>query len=174
MTFLFSALLLLAACQLIKDAAEVTFSTELTSLMLVTVTGTKSAEVSSEINALNFSKSQVLSLDENTDIEPYVDKLREIEITSVSVEINGLTEGQVINTLSLDVVGVGNIATITNITPLNIEYTPTIDQAKLAEAGNKLKNDKNITLLVYGDANVPMSFNINMLFPVDVVAGALD
>ena len=174
MTFLFSALLLLAACGLIKDAAEVTISTELTSLMQVTVAGTKSAEFTSGINALNFSKSQLLSLSENEDLEPYLDKIREIDITSVMVDIYGLTEGQIINTLSLDVEGVGKIATVTGITASNITYSAIVDNVKLAEAGKKLKNDKKVTLVVYGDANMPMSFNIQMIFPVDVVAGALD
>lgn len=174
MTFLFSALLLLAACGLIEDAAEVTINTELTSLMQITVTGAKSAELTPEINALNFSKSQVLSLSENEDLVPYLDKIREIDIKSVSVDIYGLAPGQIINTLSVDVEGVGKIATITNITSVNVAYTPTINMAKLAEAAKKLKNDKKITLVVYGDANMPMSFNIQMMFPVDVVAGALD
>jgi len=174
MTFLFSALLLLAACGLIKDAAEVTISTELTSLMQITVAGAKSAELTPEINALNFSKSQVLSLSENEDLVPYLDKIREIDIQTVFVDIYGLTPGQIINTLSLDVEGVGTIGTITNITSVNVAYPPTINIAKLAEAAKKLKNDKKITLVVYGDANMPMTFNINMIFPVDVVAGALD
>ena len=40
--------------------------------------------------------------------------------------------------------------------------------------GKALKKDNKITLVVHGVANGPLSFNINMLFPVEVVAGALD
>ncbi|MBE0676009.1 MAG: hypothetical protein IH591_15235, partial [Bacteroidales bacterium] len=77
--------------------------------------------------------------------------------------------------LSLDVDGVGTIATIPgDVTFMNIAYAPVIDQAKLVLAGKALKKDKKITLVVHGVANGPLSFNINMLFPVEVVAGALD
>jgi hypothetical protein len=174
MTFLFATLLLLAGCGLIKDAAEVTIDAQLSSLMQITVGGSKSAEVTSGINALNFSKSQALYLKDNEELEPYLDKIREIVIKSVRVEIYGLDGEQVVSTLSLDVEGVGTIATITNITINNIAYAPVIDQAKLVQAGKKLKNDLKITLVVHGVANGPLSFNIQITFDADVVAGALD
>lgn len=174
MKLILTTLILLGGCSLIKDAAEVTISAQLSTTIPVTVTGTKSHEITAEVNALSFSKSQVLYLKDNTELEPYLEKIRGIDLKSILVDIYGLTEGQVISTLSLDVDGVGKIATITNITSMNIAYTPQIDQAKLVQAGKKLKDDLKITLIVYGDANVPMSFNINLLFPVDVTAGALD
>lgn len=174
MTFLFATLLLLAGCGLIKDAAEVTIDAQLSSLMQITVAGSKSAEVTSGINALPFSKSQVLYLKDNAELEPYLKKIRKIDIKSVLVDIYGLNEGQVVSTLSLDVEGVGTIGTITNITPMFIAYSPEIDFAKLEQASKKLKSDLKITLVVHGEANGPLSFNINMLFPVEVVAGALD
>jgi len=174
MTFVLATLFLLAGCGLIKDAAEVTITAQLSSLMQVTVTEAKSAELTSGINALPFSKEQVLYLKDNTELEPYLEKVRKIEIQSVLVDIYGLNEGEVVSTLSLDVKGVGTIATITNITAMNIAYSPVINQAKLEEAGKKLTNDLKITLVVHGEANGPLMFNINMMFPVEVVAGALD
>jgi len=174
MTCFFASLFLLAGCGLIKDAAEVTISAQLSALMQVTVSEAKSAEITAETNASDFSKSQVLYLKDNTELEPYLDKIREIKIKSVMVDIYGLNEGQVVKTLSIDVEGIGTIGTITDITSMNIAYTPVIDQANLVLAGKKLKSDLKITLVVHGVANGPMSFNINMLFPVDVVAGALD
>ncbi len=175
MKFFFATLLLLAGCSLIKDAAEVTISAQLSTTMQITVSGSKSAEITAETNALNFSKSQVLYLKDNTELEPYLDKIREVEIKSVMVDIYGLNEGQVVTNLSLDVDGVGTIATITgDVTNMNAAYPPVIDQAKLVSAGKTLKKDKKITLVVHGAANGPLSFNINLAFPVDVVAGALD
>ena len=165
MTFLFATLLLLAGCGLIKDAAEVTIDAQLSSLMQITVPGSKSAEITAETNASNFSKSQVLYLKDNPDLEPYLDKIREVEIKSVMVDIlYGLNEGQVVTNLSLDVDGVGTIATITgDVTNMMIAYPPVIDQAKLVLAGKALKKDNKITLVVHGVANGPLSFNINML-----------
>jgi len=174
MTFLFSALLLLAACGLIKDAAVVTIETQLTSVMQVTVSGTKSAELSSGINDLPFSEEQVLDLKSNTELVPYLDDIREIEFMSILVDIYGVTGEQVVYSLLLDAKGVGTIATIKNITPMQIAYPPEIDFAKLEEAGKQLKQNKKITLVVHGEANMPMSFNIQMTFPIEVVAGVLD
>ena len=174
MTMFFASVFLIAACDLIKDAAEVNLSSELSTNIAVVVTGSKSGDITPETKGLSFSKSQTLYLKDNTEIEPYLKKIREIDLKSVMVDIYGLTEGQVVNTLSIDVEGVGTIATITNITSMNIAYTPVIDEAKLVKAGKELSNDLQITLTVHGDANGPMSFNINMMFPVDVVAGALD
>ena len=164
MTGFIAPLLLLAACGLIKDAAEVTISAQLMTNMQITVSGSKSAEFTAVTNALEFSQSQVLYLKDNTDLEPYLDKIREVEIKSVLVDIYGLNEGQVVSTLSLDVEGVGTIGTITNVTAMNVAYSPVINQDNLTKAGNKLKNDKKITLVVHGLASGPMSFNINMLF----------
>jgi len=60
MTCFFASLFLLAGCGLIKDAAEVTISAQLSALMQVTVSEAKSAEITAETNASDFSKSQVL------------------------------------------------------------------------------------------------------------------
>jgi hypothetical protein len=174
MTMFFASVFLIAACELVKDAAEVNLTTQLSTNIAIVVAGSKSVEITPEAKASGFSKSQVLYLKDNTEIEPYLKKIREINLKRVLVDIYGLTEGQVVNTLSLDVEGAGTIATITNITPMNIAYSPVIDEAKLVQAGKKLAKDLKITLIVHGDANGPMSFNINMAFDVDVVAGALD
>jgi hypothetical protein len=175
MTCFLVPLFLLAGCGLIEKAAEVTISTELTSNMLITATGGKSAEISAEVNAIEFSKSEVLSLKNNPDIKPYLSNIKKTEIISVTVDIFGLGEGQVVKNLALDVKDVGTIARIEgDVTFMFIAYAPVIDFDKLALASTKLKKEKEITLIVHGTANVPLSFNIQMRFPVDVVAGALD
>lgn len=174
MTCFLVPLFLLAGCGLIEKAAEVTISTQLTSNMLIVVLGEKSAEISAELNAIGFSQSKDLPLD-NPDIKPYLSKIKKTDIITVLVDIYGLTEGQIVKDLALDVEGVGTIATIEGeVTSMSIAYTPVIDFNKLDQASTKLKKDKKITLVVHGTANVPLSFNIQMLFPVDVVAGALD
>jgi hypothetical protein len=173
-TMFLASVFLITGCQAIKDAAEVDFSTQLTANMAITVAGSKSVEITPVANALSFSKSQALDLKDNSEIFPYLEKIREIDITSIMVDIYGINEGQSISTLALDVEGVGTIATITNITPYMNAYPPVIDQVKLGQAAKKLAKELKIMLVVHGEANGPMSFNINMVFPVDVVAGALD
>jgi len=170
MTLLIASALTLAGCSLIKDAAEVTITTDLTTVIPVVVTGTKSVNAP----AVAFSQSQDLELADNTEIEPYLEKIREIDLKSLVVTVNGLTSGQTINTISLDVTGVGTICTQTNITSTTNSFTPEITSVILGQVGAKLKSDKKITITVHGDVSGPMTFAVSLVFDTDIVAGALD
>ena len=170
MTLLLASALMLAGCSLIKDAAEVTITTDLTTTIPVVVTGAKSVGATS----LAFSQSQDLKLADNADIEPYLEKIREINMKSLVVTVNGLVAGQAINSIALDVTGVGNICTQTNITSTGNVFTPVITTAVLEQVGAKLKSDKKITITVHGDASGPMTFAVSLVFDTDIVAGALD
>jgi len=172
MTLLLASVLMLAGCSLIKDAAEVTISTDLTSVIPVVVTGAKS--VDAQATAITFSKSQDLKLADNADIEPYLEKIREINLKSLVVTVTGLTAGQAITTVSLDVTGVGTICTQTNITSTTNSFTPMISSAILEQVGAKLKSDKKITITVHGEASGLMTFAASLVFDTDIVAGALD
>lgn len=164
---LFAAAIALTGCDWIKNLGEVDFSTDLTVNVPVTVS-------SGSKTALNYSASNDLMLADNEDVEPYLDKLRKIDLKSVVITITGLVPGQTINTLSLDVTGVGTLFTQNNITSTSNSFTPTVDAAKLNQAGEKLKNDREITLTVSGTASGPMAFNAAVLFDATVTAGALD
>lgn len=172
MTLLLASVLMLAGCSLIKDAAEVTITTDLTTTIPVVATGTKSVDV--QAAAATFSQSQDLKLADNADIEPYLEKIREINMKSLVVTVNGLTAGQTINSIALDVTGVGNICTQTNITSAGNSFTPVIAAATLEQVGAKLKSDKKITITVHGNTSGPMTFAVSLVFDTDIVAGALD
>lgn len=174
MSLFLATAVLFAGCDLIKDAAEVTISTELTADVPVVIAGKKSAEATSGLNAIDFSKSQELTLASNEDIEPYLDKIREINLKSLVITVSGLGEGQVINSVSLDVTGVGNIFTQTNISAANSSFTPSIAAGKLDQVAAKLLSDKKITLTISGNASGPMTFIVSNNFTADIVAGALD
>ncbi|MCK7536626.1 MAG: hypothetical protein MZV63_39390 [Marinilabiliales bacterium] len=62
-----------------------------------------------------FTKTEELKLDQNTDIKPYLEKIRKIDLSSLEITITGLLPGQVISSISLDVDGAGNICTQTNV-----------------------------------------------------------
>jgi len=173
-SLILAAVLLFAGCNLLKDAAEVTISTELTADIPVVVAGKKSVEVTAGLSALDFSKTQDLSLSSNADIEPYLDKIREIDLKSLVITVNGLGASQTINSVSLDVAGVGNIFTQTNITATNNSFTPVIAAGKLDQVAAKLLSDLKITLTVSGNASGPMTFTVSLNFEADIIAGALD
>ena len=156
-----------------EDAAEVTISTELKADIPVVIVApaTKSAD---QISAIDFSKSQDLTLSANDDIEPYLDKIKEVNLNSLIVTVTGLGEGQTINSVALDVTGVGNIFTQTNITMTNNSFTPAISATTLNQVGAKLLSDRKITLTLTGNASGPMTFTVGLNFDADIVANALE
>jgi hypothetical protein len=172
LTFFLAALLLLPGCDWFKDLADVKFSTDLVMDIPVTASTTKS--YTPEISVYSFSVAQDLELGDNTDIEPYLAKIKNIDLKSLVVTVNGLSAGQTINTISLSVTGVGTICTQTNITSTSNSFTPAISSELLDQAAAKLKADKKITVTVAGNTNVPATFITGLVFDAEITAGALD
>jgi hypothetical protein len=165
-------LFVFAGCDKIKDLATVPISTELTIDIPVVVLaqGKKSIDQVGVVNSIVFTKTQDLTLASNVDIEPYIAKIKEIGLNSLVVTITGLVEGQTINSVSLDVAGVGNIFTQTNITMSNNIFTPVIEAATFDNVAAKLTADKKITLTVSGSASGAMSFTVGLNFDTIVTA----
>jgi hypothetical protein len=156
--------MVLAGCDKVKDAAAITVDTTLKNNIPVTVPASKS------IAAVSFSKSQDLSLADNTDLSKYLSKIDQIDLSNLVITVTGLTAGQTINTVSLDVTGVGNVFTQTNITMSNNSFTPTVSATILSQMGAKLKTDKKLTFTVSGNASGAMTFTVgcNMTAKVKV------
>jgi hypothetical protein len=157
----------LPGCDLLEKATEVNIDTTLESNIPLIVPGTKSTQ------AVSFSKSQDLSLSANQDIEPYLKLIKDINLSSLVVTVNGLTAGQTINSLALDVTGVGNIFTQSNITMSNNSFTPAVSASVLEQVATKLQGDKKITLTISGNASGAMSVTVSLSFDATVVASPL-
>jgi hypothetical protein len=170
----FASILLVSGCDKIKDLADVSFSTDLSMSIPVVVAPAKSASILLDVSGVSFSATQDLSLGDNEDVEPYLSKIKSIDLKSLVVTVTGLSEGQTINTISLAVTGVGTICTQTGITSVNNSFTPVINETMLSEAEAKFKSDKKITVTVSGEASGPMTFTVGLVFDADIKAGALD
>ena len=160
--------LFIAGCDLIKDATTVEIDTTLKANIPVVV-----VQPQKGLAAISFTKTQDLTLASNTDLEPYLSKIEEISLNGVTITVTGLQAGQTINSVALDVTGVGNIFTQTNITSTNNSFSPVIDSGKLSQVATKLTNDLKITLTVSGSASGPMTFTVGVNFDATVVAAAL-
>ena len=68
-----------------------TVNTELQSNIQVTVTNP--AKSVDGAKSLSFSKTQDLSLADNSDLESYLDKINEIDLSNLVITITGLTTG---------------------------------------------------------------------------------
>jgi hypothetical protein len=173
-TLVLAAVMLLTGCDLFKDAAEITINTNLTADIPVIVAVGKSADLISEANAVNFSGTAMLSLADNPDIENYLEKIREIDLKSVVITVNGLSAGQTINTVTVAVSGSGDLGTQTNITSTSNSFTPAVNATVYSNAEKALLADQEITITATGTASGPMTFTVRCNFTTAVVAGALD
>ena len=173
MTFILAAIILFGGCNLIKDAATVTIDTDLTSALTVVVDAKKSADAL-VVGDFPFTKTEELRLDQNTDIEPYLEKIREIKLNSLEITITGLLPGQVISTISLDVDGVGNVCTQTNVSSANSTFTPSVTATTFKKVAEVLTNTHKITYTIHGFVNMPGTFVITSKYGAKVTAGALD
>ncbi len=170
---LLAILVTLGGCEWIRNLGNVDFETDLVLNVLVSSDMKKGANTATEIADFSFTGSEVLSLEENEDIEPYIKKLKEIDLQDVKVTFSGLLSGQTITTIALSVSGVGIICTHSNITSTTGTFTPAIDEDMLLKAGKKLLKDGSITVVVSGTSSVIIENLVNIVFGAKVTAGAL-
>ena len=173
-TLFLAAVMLLTGCDLFKKAAELTITTNLTADIPVVVAVGKSADLFSEANAVNFSGSSTLSLAGNPDLEDYLEKIREVDLKSVVITVNGLSAGQIINSITVSVSGSGELGTQTNISSASNSFTPAVNASVYSKAEADLLADQEITVTATGSASGPMIFTVHLNFTSDVVVGALD
>jgi hypothetical protein len=164
---LFAAFVMITGCEKIKDATSVKVDTGFEVDFPVTVTTTKTT------NASVFSVSEEISLADNSDLQDYLSKIDEITLSNLVITVSGLTEGQTINSLSLDATGVGNVLTLTNITMANNSFTPEISASVLDQMGDKLQADEALTLTVSGETSGPMTFLVSCNMDARVVVETL-
>jgi len=174
-TRLFCLLVILftfGGCNKIKDATTISLKTQLQTSIPVSITaiGMKSYDIIAVGNAITFTKSQDLTLANNVDLAPYLEKIKTINLNSLIVTISGLATNQTINSVTLNVAGVGDIFTQTNITSTNNNpFTPTIVSGILDQVAAKLTTDRKITLTVSGSANGVMSFTVGLNIDASVI-----
>lgn len=171
-----ASLLVFGGCDKIKDATTISVPANLQTNIPVVVTavGVKSADLIAVGAAITFSKTQDLSLNDNVDIAPYLSRIKSINLNSVVITITGLSAGQTINTISLEVAGVGNIFTQTNITSANNSFTPQITSGILDQIAAKLTADKKISITVSGSASGTMTFNVGLNIDATVTAYTIE
>ena len=102
-------LLMLFSCSLFDNANSVDLDSSL-SMDIPIVVNELSAISLKSAASFPFSETGYASLAEDEDLSDYLDKIKSIDINSVKVSFYGLQEGQVIESVSLTVSGVGEIA----------------------------------------------------------------
>jgi hypothetical protein len=173
----FFLLLSLAGCDKLRELATLTITTRLETEIPIVVTEF-GVTLPGSLNAINvpvqFSVTEVLKIEENFDLEPYIKKIKDIDLEKLEVTVLGLTQEQSINSVSLDILGIGNIVTITNITMTNNKYTPDIPDELFDRVASKLLTDKQVTVTVSGNTSSPISITLEVGIDAKVVAYILN
>ena len=171
--FILLAAAVFPSCDAIKDLFRTDIETEFEMTIPVVVTETAIATKSgSSVTSYSYNKSHTFSLSENDDLDDYLDRIKEIDLQNLSVEIFGLQAGQEIESLTISASGVGTVVTLNNLTPSSGKLSPTVSQDKLNEVAATLKDNNEVTVTVNGSSNyAPMSFNVNLAMDAIVEAG---
>lgn len=170
-TIILSSTLMISGCEKIKELMTFTIKTQFETEFPVVVTefGVKSSEGTSEGAPIQFNVTETIRIEDNFDLEPYINKIKKINLDTLVVTVTGLTQGQIINTVSLDVEGIGNIITLNNISMTNNKFTPDIAQTKFDSVASKLLNDKQITATVSGNTSGPLSVTLGISIDARVI-----
>lgn len=162
----------LTSCEALKDLFSVEVETTLETDIPVQVLASGTPLKSAGADVYTYSATGTLTLDENEDLEEYLDVIESITIESVEITIQGLSRDQVIESLVLSVEGIGTLVELTNITSSSGTFTPDISSTLLDQVCTTLETEKQITATVTGTSNyAPLQFTIQLAADVVVKAG---
>lgn len=174
-----SLILTITSCDKIKDLLTVSISTTIEGQIPLQVGITPQSQTKSNFNdtkasAINYNVNHNISIADNPDLKPYLSKIKEINIRSIQVEFIGLNKGEIIDFITISVAGVGELASITNVTSSNNSFSPSISSDLLSSISKDLLKNKKITVNIKGETNGPLKCFVNLKMDTKVKAQALE
>lgn len=164
--------LIIVSCDQIKELITISISTTLEGN--IPLVATKSSSGITKASAVNYGGSKTISIADNPDLKEYLKKIKEVNIQSVNIKITGLKQDQTIDFLKLDVTGIGEIASIKDVTMNNNSFLLTISSDLIKSISDKLVNNNSITVNLTSGANSIITANIELKMAVKVKAQVLD
>jgi hypothetical protein len=110
-----------------------------------------------------------LTLAANIDLAAYTSRIKQINLNSVVVTITGIPADQTINSVKLNITGIGDVITQTNITAANNSFTPVVTAATFDAIEAKLAADRKITMTVSGTATAAMTITVGISIDSSVI-----
>ncbi len=166
------------SCDLLDAADDVTLEEELT-------LDWNTDENADGVN-VPYSHDETLKLENSSAIAPYLNKIKTIEITSITYHIENfnndphhspviMTNGEAKFGPSGSVTAPMADATGVNLQTQTTETTLNIDAAKLSQIAQMLKDNKEVKMTATGTlSKTPVSFTVVSTFHVKITANALD
>lgn len=170
--FLAVSALMLFSCSAIKEAITVPVNTTLSVDVPLTVVVSKSGSLTDKAGTVNnFSTDKLLKVADNIDMTSYINKIKSVDLTKVTITLTPLTGSDEILTLDVAVTGVtGPVFSKTGITASANSFSPVITssiQSQLDKVETVLKDTRQITLTVSGTTNLPVGTTLNAKLAFD-------
>lgn len=164
---LVAALALFSSCDesVLDQKIETTFSKTL--VADVTDPGTKSTLYS-------FSVTDTLGLEENSELESYLDLIKDIALKSGSCTLAGIPVDETIEELTISVAKTNLSVTLTKLKDNNSKISLSISDADIAAASSLLKTEQMLIITVSGKTtSAPMILSVILDFDGTVTASPL-
>lgn len=169
----FALAILLTGCGWIGGLLTKDVDTNLIIDIPVNIVSGKSASSTAAVMT-GYNESKMYYLDDNKDIADHLSKIDEIDLKSLKVTVTGLSGDQVVNTISVSVFGIGELASYSNITPGTGAFTPQVNKTNLETAAKQLLEDQKMEFVVSGDASgEPMTFSVELNFTTLITVSIL-
>ena len=158
------------------DLATVNIATDFTkSITAVSDYPASEAVVSlkSAIVDPTYFESDTIDLTDNADLEEYKEKIKEVDVHTVSCTFSGIPTGDTIKSFTISVENTELSETLNNIAVNGTKEELSIATAILTAVGEELMDQEKIVINVSGTTSVPLTFTVEIAFDSEVKAGAL-
>ena len=165
------ALIIMGSC----DRITTDFDTNLKTTILADVQ--LPAEVKStlkDVTTYPFSASQKLDVKDNSRINDYIDRLKEINVQSITATFTGIPPGETITELNISIQSVALDLTLENLEN-GVSVTLDVSNHLLNAVSNELTDKHETNIIISGEStHAPMKLSTLMDFQVSVTARVLD
>lgn len=170
-TVVLAGLLIVNSC----DSLTTSFDTNLSTTILVDVEQPQEGKSGlKDAHTYPFSATKTLSIKDNSQINDYIDRLREINVNIVTATFTGIPSGETITELAITIESVDLNVTLEDLVN-GVSVTLDISPQLLDDLSEELLDAQQITIGVSGYSTfAPMILSTLMDFEVTVTANVLD
>jgi hypothetical protein len=152
--------LMLYSCD---DVLDFDFDATFNTNMSIDVAETKS-------DGFDFSATENLNIKDDDEVEKYINKIKNLEITRVDCTLTGIPQGATIHELTVKVEELNLQVTLNNLIENQTLSLP-VDAALLTALSGHLKTNHEATITVSGtSSDAPMTFGVKLTYISKVTA----
>ena len=168
--FAITGIIVICSC----DSITTDFDTNLNKTIVSEIEQPQAKALTKNQTTYPFSSADVLDIRDNSKINDYIDRLKEIDVKSITCTFTGIPEGESITELNISLGTTGlevNLSDITNQTQITLD----VSHQFLNDISTQLVDNHELIIAISGESTfAPMTLNTFMSFAVTVTARVLD